>query len=430
MPDDFERFTRGARRVLLLAQTEAQRLKHEYIGLEHLLLGLAGFEQGTAATILRALDADLALIRERVQQSIGYGQEAVSDNLSLTLSTKRAIESAIDEARRLGHDYVGTEHLLAGLLRESSGTAKQILAEEGVTLDRVRAQMELAPRKISPPISTSTGDQYVPWTPDSYSSSARSKVPITISPVFALIVLVTLLAGYAIYTLKLDQTVTRLLLVVFVVGGWVVSLCLHEFGHALVAYVGGDHGVVSKGYLTLNPFKYTHGLLSIVFPLVFLAMGGIGLPGGAVYINPGAIRSKHMRSLTSAAGPIATTACAIVLLIPFMIGGFGIQQMNHLAFWAGLALLAFLQITALFFNLLPIPGLDGFGVIAPYLPEGFMKGVRSLGMLTYLIIFFLFFGGTPVSRTFWTGIFLVIRLVNLDMSLIDLGLRQFQFWAN
>jgi Zn-dependent protease len=253
---------------------------------------------------------------------------------------------------------------------------------------------------------------------------------LTISPVFALIVLVTLLAGYAIYTLELDQTATRLLLVVFVVGGWVVSLCLHEFGHALVAYIGGDHGVVNKGYLTLNPFKYTHGLFSIVFPLVFLAMGGIGLPGGAVYINPGAIRSKHMRSLTSAAGPIATSACAVVLLTPFMIGIFDIQQMDHLAFWAGLALLAFLQITALFFNLLPIPGLDGFGVIAPYLPEGFLKGVRSLGMLTYLIIFFLFFGGTPVSRTFWTGIFLVTRLVNLDMSLVDLGLRQFQFWAN
>jgi Zn-dependent protease len=104
--------------------------------------------------------------------------------------------------------------------------------------------------------------------------------------------------------------------------------------------------------------------------------------------------------------------------------------LDHLAFWAGLALLAFLQITALFFNLLPIPGLDGFGILSPYLPEDLVKAVRGLGMLTYFIIFFLFFGGTPVSRTFWTGIFLVVKLVNLDFSLIDLGLRQFQFWAN
>jgi Zn-dependent protease len=257
-----------------------------------------------------------------------------------------------------------------------------------------------------------------------------SRVPINISPVFALIVLVTLAGGYGIYRLDANDTLTSIFLVIFVVGGWILSLCLHEFGHALVAYVGGDHGVAGKGYLTLNPLKYTHGLFSIVFPLVFLAMGGIGLPGGAVYINPGAIRSKHMRSLTSAAGPFATTVCAVVLLIPFMTGIFDTRQMDHLTFWAGLALLAFLQITALFFNLLPIPGLDGFGIIAPYLPENLVKGARSLGMLTYFIIFFLFFGGTPVSRAFWTGIFLVVRLANLDVSLIDLGLRQFQFWAN
>jgi len=258
----------------------------------------------------------------------------------------------------------------------------------------------------------------------------EQRVPVSISPIFGLIVLVTLAAGYAIYALELDGMLTSLILVVFVVGGWIVSLCLHEFGHALVAFVGGDHGVLGKGYLTLNPLRYANGLLSIVFPLIFLAMGGIGLPGGAVYINPGAIRNKHMRSLTSAAGPIATTMCAIILLIPFMTGIFDAQQRDHLLFWAGLALLAFLQITALFFNLLPIPGLDGFGIMAPYLPEGVMKGVRGLGMFTYLIIFLLFFGGTPVSRAFWTGIFLVSRLVNLDFSLVDLGLRQFQFWAN
>ena len=267
------------------------------------------------------------------------------------------------------------------------------------------------------------------FAPPPYPSST-SKVPVSISPVFAAMLLVTLGAGYGIYRLDLDDTLTSVLLIAFVVGGWVVSLCLHEFGHALVAYVGGDHGVAGKGYLTLNPFRYTNGLLSIVFPLIFLAMGGIGLPGGAVYINPGAIRSRRIRSLTSAAGPIATTACAVILLIPFITGVFDIQQVGHLTFWAGLALLAFLQITALFFNLLPIPGLDGFGILAPYLPEDLVKGVRGLGMLTYFIIFFLFFGGTPVSRAFWTGIFLVVRLVNLDFSLINVGLRQFQFWAN
>lgn len=264
----------------------------------------------------------------------------------------------------------------------------------------------------------------------SYPSSTGGRAPISISPVFLAILAVTVLAGIVIYAMEFDRTLTSIVLIIFVVGGWITSLCLHEFGHAFVAYTGGDHGVVGKGYLTLNPLRYTHGLLSIVFPLVFLAMGGIGLPGGAVYINPGAIKTKAMRSFTSAAGPIATSICAIVLLIPFLTGIYQETLTDHLAFWAGLALLAFLQITALFFNLLPIPGLDGFGILAPYLPEDFMKAVRGLGMFTYLIIFFLFFGGTPISRAFWSGIFLVISLFKLDIGLVDLGLNLFQFWSN
>jgi Zn-dependent protease len=253
-------------------------------------------------------------------------------------------------------------------------------------------------------------------------------VPIAISAVFIGIVALTLLTGFVIYSQELDSMLTSILLVIFVVGGWITSLCLHEFGHALVAYTGGDHGVAGKGYLTLNPLRYTNGLLSIVFPLVFLAMGGIGLPGGAVYINPGAIRTKYMRSLTSAAGPIATSICALVLLLPFITGIFAESLTDHLAFWAGLALLAFLQITALFFNLLPIPGLDGFGILAPFLPEDLVKAVRGLGMITYFIIFFLFFGNTPVGQAFWRGIFFVVTLARLDMGLVNLGLKLFQFW--
>ncbi|MGH3655515.1 MAG: site-2 protease family protein, partial [Micromonosporaceae bacterium] len=90
----------------------------------------------------------------------------------------------------------------------------------------------------------------------------------------------------------------------FVLGGWLVSLCLHEYAHAATAYHSGDHSVVEKGYLTLNPLKYSHVLLSIVLPLVFVLLGGIGLPGGAVYINPHALRNRVRESLVSAAGPL------------------------------------------------------------------------------------------------------------------------------
>ena len=94
----------------------------------------------------------------------------------------------------------------------------------------------------------------------------------------------------------------------FVLGGWVVSLCLHEFAHAYAAYRAGDHSVEAAGYLTLNPFKYAHPLLSIVLPLFFIVQGGIGLPGGAVYLHPHAFRTRAQRSLAAAVGPLTNVA--------------------------------------------------------------------------------------------------------------------------
>src|SRR5512143_478968 len=98
-----------------------------------------------------------------------------------------------------------------------------------------------------------------------------------------------------------------------VIIGWIFSLCLHEFSHALVAYYGGDYTVREKGYLTFNPFKYTHPLFSLVLPMLFLLMGGIGLPGGAVYIERRLIRSKFWLSAMSLAGPMSNLLLAIIL---------------------------------------------------------------------------------------------------------------------
>jgi Zn-dependent protease len=170
-------------------------------------------------------------------------------------------------------------------------------------------------------------------------------------------------------------------------------------------------------------------MFSIILPLVFLAMGGIGLPGGAVYINPRAIRSEGLRSLMSAAGPIVTGLCALLLLIPFITGLAYADILEHFEFWSSIALLAFLEITALFFNLLPIPGLDGFGIIESFLPIGFLDVVRRFGSLTYILIFLLLFNRTPISQGFWMMIWRILLLANLAPDLVGVGLNLFQFWT-
>lgn len=140
MADKFDRFTKRARRVLTLAQEEAQRLNHNYIGTEHLLLGLVREENGVAVRVLKDLGIDPKKIRERVERTVGRGQRTMYGKLSLTPRTKRVIELAVDEARRLGHHYIGTEHLLLGLVRAGEGVAVDVLKALGIGLDKVRSQ--------------------------------------------------------------------------------------------------------------------------------------------------------------------------------------------------------------------------------------------------------------------------------------------------
>ena len=135
---------------------------------------------------------------------------------------------------------------------------------------------------------------------------------------------------------------------VFVLGGWVVSVCLHEFAHAYAAYRAGDRSVESAGYLTLNPFKYAHPLLSIVLPLFFILLGGIGLPGGAVYLHPHLFRSKRAQALAAAVGPATNAVLAVALLLIVRAN----ENSDHVRFWSALAFLAFPQITATVLNLL------------------------------------------------------------------------------
>ncbi|MDD5126876.1 MAG: ATP-dependent Clp protease ATP-binding subunit [Dehalococcoidales bacterium] len=141
MASRFEKFSERARRVLTMAQEEARNLNHNYIGTEHILLGLVREEDGVAAKVLVNLGASLAKVRSAVEFIVGRGEKPATGETGLTLRAKKVIELAIDEARQLGHNYIGTEHLLLGLLREAEGVASSVLDSFGITLEKTRAEV-------------------------------------------------------------------------------------------------------------------------------------------------------------------------------------------------------------------------------------------------------------------------------------------------
>ena len=141
MSNQFDKFTERARKVLQLAQEEAQRFNHNYIGTEHFLLGLVRLGDGVAARVLSNLGIELHKVRSAVEFIIGRGDRSVMGEIGLTRRAKRVIELAVDEAHRLGHPYIGTEHLLLGLVREGEGIAAGVLESLGVSLEKVRAQV-------------------------------------------------------------------------------------------------------------------------------------------------------------------------------------------------------------------------------------------------------------------------------------------------
>ncbi len=137
----FERFTDRARRVVVLAQEEARILSHNYIGTEHILLGLIREGEGVAAKALASLGISLDTVRQQVEETIGQGQQAESGHIPFTSRAKKVLELSLSESKALGHHYIGTEHILLGLIREGEGVAAQVLVDLGADLTRVRQQV-------------------------------------------------------------------------------------------------------------------------------------------------------------------------------------------------------------------------------------------------------------------------------------------------
>ena len=176
----FDKFTDRARKVLTLAQEEAQRFNHNYIGTEHLLLGLVREGEGVAARVLANLDVELPKVRTAVEFIIGRGDRPVVGEIGLTPRAKKVIELAVDEARRLNHNYIGTEHLLLGLVREGEGIAAGVLESLGVNLEKVRTQViqVLSPEhRVGPQQRDASGPRRPRPSTRSASTSPRRPAP-------------------------------------------------------------------------------------------------------------------------------------------------------------------------------------------------------------------------------------------------------------
>jgi ATP-dependent Clp protease ATP-binding subunit ClpC len=150
----FERFTDRARRSVVLAQEEARMLNHNYIGTEHILLGLVREGDGVAARVLESMDISVIDIRTRVEEMVGRGEAATAGHIPFTPRAKKVLELALREALQLGHNYIGTEHILLGLVREGEGVAAQVLVALGGDLERVRqAVLQLLESYVAEPPS-------------------------------------------------------------------------------------------------------------------------------------------------------------------------------------------------------------------------------------------------------------------------------------
>jgi Zn-dependent protease len=212
----------------------------------------------------------------------------------------------------------------------------------------------------------------------------------------------------------------------FTVSGWLLSLCFHEFAHALVAYKSGDITIVQRGYLQLDPLKYAHWLLSIVIPLLFIIAGGIALPGGAVLIDHAYIRSRAKETLISLAGPLVNLVFAFLLLLPFMAH---VDLSAHPVFWLAAAYLGFFQLMAGILNLLPIPGLDGGNAIRPWLSAQWQRGFNTIAPFGFIIVLVLLWQSSA-GQHLLNGILSLMGHAGVPDNAVYYAQSLFRFWQH
>lgn len=402
------RLTSAARDVIKRAQQLAATRQHAELSPEHLLLALLSDRQTTAAQSLRGqgIDPDSVIaalatawtpeLRAAPNQAVTAGEDA-----------KLVVHFAAKEAFQLSRREIDTLHLLLGIFYLQRGTALRVLREAGANLVGLREYI-LVKSSASPTLLSKEDNLWDLFRP---------------SPIFLAILAIAVGSGVALFAA--GEGAVKGLTILFVVSAWIVSVCLHEFGHALTAFIGGDRSVREKGYLTLNPLKYSNPVLSIGLPLLLLFLGGIGLPGGAVYIDRGTLRRGRWPMLVAAAGPLATVVCAVLLALPFSILPREWMLAHGKPLWDALAFLVYLEVTAVIFNLLPIPGLDGFAIFEPSIPHNWRLQISRFGFFPIYILFFVIGFIPALISAFQNFTISAANALNIPTLFIYGGMEQF-----
>ncbi len=408
--------TRDAREVLERAADASRAHRLDSVDPVDVLRAMLEKPEGYVADALRALGVDSAAVVSTLPAS----------GPAPRLPLRQLLVNANREAQVLGHFRVDAVHLLLALLYTDSRSTSAALQEAGVTLYDVRRHLQTGAMRDDPVQSVKPAGMRSPDRALRRRPLPKMRGVLGVSPIFLGLLAVTAGSGAVLWTQVLPYR--DALTLVFIVAAWVVSVCLHEFAHAFVAYIGGDKSVAVSGYLTLDPLRYTNVVMSIALPVAALLLGGIGLPGGAVYINHAALRNKTWDSAVSLAGPVGTALCGLLAAGAFFLG----DHMHwitsgNLGFFEALSFVAYLEALAVVINLLPIPPLDGYGILRPWLPYSVQGSLNRLGYAGLLIVFVIFWYVPPLSNALFSLADGLAAFVGIDPTLSYLGFEHMRF---
>lgn len=375
---------------------------------EHILYALLQIPGSDTQKIISSLGANSQQLLENVRSRV---RTALPDggNGEWSPAAAQVIAQASTLAFQQRSKEIATRHLLLALMSVES-SMRSLLFDNGVSFAKLEDLRE-------------SKNASAPKAPADLPKSVGGAIQV--SGVFWGLLLATAICGYLTWSPAIPNKSFALFL--FVTLGWIVSLCLHEFGHAFTAYLFGDDSVYYRGYLTLNPLRYTDPFISIVMPVVFLLMGGLGLPGGAVYIDRGRIKEGWRHSVISLAGPFANAVVVLILWAVLQLLPVSFRQ-NYTEFVVGISFLLMLEIMAILFNLIPLPPLDGFNILAPYLPPSMDGLVLTLRRWGFFILMFVFWTNASISLSFQMMVIRLMIEMNIDVAYALVGPQLFLQW--